>query len=136
MEQILLNLLGNAVKFTEKGTVRVECSAQPDMVMVRVIDSGIGIKAADLDRLLQPFRQIDSGITRKFEGTGLGLFICKKLVELLRGTIGVDSEWGQAAPSISLFLPPGTHRETDDPLYRRQRAEPLSGHLPLERQGL
>ena len=57
-------------------------------------DTGIGIKPEDMDKLFQPFRQIDTGLTRRHEGTGLGLSICQKLVQLLGGKIGVESEWG------------------------------------------
>ena len=60
-------------------------------------DTGIGIKPEDLDKLFQPFRQIDTGLTRQHEGTGLGLAICKRLVERLGGTITVESQWGEGS---------------------------------------
>nr|MDO8112773.1 ATP-binding protein [Candidatus Sigynarchaeota archaeon] len=97
VEQIILNLLSNAIKFTEKGKVRVECSMKEGKVLVRVIDTGIGIKKTDTDKLFKPFRQIDTNITRKYEGTGLGLSICKRLVELLGGNIDVESELGKGS---------------------------------------
>ncbi len=65
-----------------------------DDVIVKVIDTGIGIKAEDMETLFKSFRQIDSGISRKYEGTGLGLSISKKLVELMGGKIWVTSVWG------------------------------------------
>ena len=97
VEQILLNLLSNAIKFTDEGWVRVECWAGGGEVTVKVSDTGIGVKSEDMDRLFKPFRQIDSGITRRYEGTGLGLSICKKLVALLGGAIWVESEWGKGS---------------------------------------
>ena len=104
VEQILLNLLGNAVKFTEKGSVHTECRLREGEVLVRVADTGIGIKESDMDALFQPFRQIDAHIDRKYEGTGLGLSISRKLVELLGGKIRVESEWGKGSV-FSFTLP-------------------------------
>jgi signal transduction histidine kinase len=104
IEQILLNLIGNAIKFTEKGTVKVECEQEDGEVNIRVIDTGIGIKAEDMETIFQAFRQIDSGLTRKYEGTGLGLSICKRLVELMGGKIWVTSVWGSGS-TFSLSLP-------------------------------
>ncbi|HOZ49737.1 MAG TPA: ATP-binding protein [Candidatus Hydrogenedentes bacterium] len=93
-EQVLINLINNGVKFSEKGGVRVECVAQNGALVTRVTDTGIGIKAKDMDKLFQAFQQIDVGLTRSHEGTGLGLSICKRLVERLDGRIWVESEWG------------------------------------------
>ncbi len=109
VEQILLNLLSNAIKFTEEGCVRLECKRVEDNILTRVIDTGIGIKASDMDKIFKPFRQIDSGTTRKFEGTGLGLSICRKLAELLGGGIDVESEWGKG--STFTFVLPSRRKE-------------------------
>ncbi|HEY1108505.1 MAG TPA: PAS domain S-box protein, partial [Opitutaceae bacterium] len=108
IEQILLNLLSNAIKFTEHGAVTLEASLVPDFrrtpdeppssaVRLCVTDTGIGIKAGDLGKLFQPFRQIDSGLARSHDGTGLGLAICRRLAVLLGGTISVASEWGRGS---------------------------------------
>jgi PAS domain S-box-containing protein len=97
VEQILLNLLSNAVKFTDAGSIRIQCQLSGGNAVIRVIDHGIGIRSEDMDSLFKPFRQVDAGITRRYEGTGLGLSICKKLVEALDGTIGVESEWGKGS---------------------------------------
>ncbi len=106
MEQILINLLTNAVKFTEHGGVRLECRTEDDWLVIRVSDTGIGIKPDDLQTLFKPFKQIDTGITRQYEGTGLGLSICKRLVELLGGKIWVESEWGKGSTfAFALPLP-------------------------------
>jgi len=93
VEQILLNLVNNAIKFTEHGEVRVECRIQDGWLETRVRDTGLGIKPEDMDKLFQPFRQIDTGLARRHEGTGLGLSICQRLVQILGGKIGVESEW-------------------------------------------
>jgi PAS domain S-box-containing protein len=95
--QILLNLANNAVKFTEKGRVEIAVHADETQVHFSVTDTGIGIKDEQLDHLFQAFRQIDGSARRVFEGTGLGLYLCKKLVTLLGGTIGVQSEFGSGS---------------------------------------
>jgi PAS domain S-box-containing protein len=97
IEQVLINLLNNAVKFTEKGKVHLQCQIIDRNVMISVSDTGIGIKAENIPTLFQPFKQVDSGISRQYEGTGLGLSICKKLVELLGGEIRVESEPGKGS---------------------------------------
>ncbi len=104
VEQVLLNLLSNAIKFTEKGAVRISCDAEEDRIVVRVIDTGIGIKAEDLGAIFQSFRQIDSGLSRKHEGTGLGLSISKKIVELMGGRIWVTSTAGSGS-TFAFWLP-------------------------------
>ena len=95
LRQVLLNLAGNAVKFTERGTVRIELSRlEEGAVKISVVDSGIGITEEQLDRMFQRFTQADSSTTRRYGGTGLGLAISKTLVELMGGTIGVNSQPG------------------------------------------
>jgi PAS domain S-box-containing protein len=91
VEQILLNLLSNAVKFTELGEISVRCFLEVGSYVTTVTDTGIGIRDNDLESLFKPFRQIDTGLSRKYEGTGLGLSISKKMVELMGGSIRVKS---------------------------------------------
>jgi PAS domain S-box-containing protein len=97
VEQILINLLNNAVKFTERGEIHLETQIEDGWLVTHVKDTGIGIKSEDLPTLFTPFTQIDIGISRQYEGTGLGLSICKRIVELLGGRIWVESQWGKGS---------------------------------------
>ena len=116
VEQVLLNLLNNAIKFTERGArharggnrawhtspLRTPQSAFP------VTDTGIGIKPEDMEKIFQPFRQIDSGLTRQHDGTGLGLTICRHLANLMGGEISAKSLWGEG--SVFTFVLPLKHK--------------------------
>ena len=97
VEQILINLLSNSVKFTEKGYVNLNAVVNSDNINVEVVDTGIGIEEKNIPKLFNPFQQLDTGTTRKYEGTGLGLSICKKLLELMGGRIYVQSEFGKGS---------------------------------------
>jgi PAS domain S-box-containing protein len=99
LRQVLLNLGGNAVKFTQKGEVSIECKVshkdeQGVMVRCEVRDTGVGIPASRVNALFKAFTQVDASTTRRFGGTGLGLSIAKRLVELMGGEVGVSSEEG------------------------------------------
>jgi signal transduction histidine kinase/DNA-binding response OmpR family regulator len=102
LRQILVNLLGNAVKFTEHGEVMMQVSRQEDTpeavgVRVSVTDTGPGISPDGQERLFKAFSQVDTSATRQHGGTGLGLAICKKLVELMGGHIGTESALGEGS---------------------------------------
>ena len=99
LKQILLNFCSNAIKFTPRGSVALEVRYFPDRPSIRfsVVDTGIGMTPAQLDRLFQPFVQADVSTTRKFGGTGLGLYISRQLASLLGGEITVESEPNQGS---------------------------------------
>ncbi|HEU4720179.1 MAG TPA: HAMP domain-containing sensor histidine kinase [Gemmatimonadaceae bacterium] len=102
--QILVNLLGNAVKFTDRGTVSLRLSRSSTAVRIDVEDTGIGIPADELPRLFRPFAQVDTGLTRRHGGTGLGLYISRRLSTMLGGHIEVASEPGVGS-TFSVVLP-------------------------------
>lgn len=109
LQQILLNLLGNALKFTEHGSVSLAVSrnnthAQRPDLRFEVSDTGIGIPADRLEHIFDRFTQVDSGDSRKYGGTGLGLSICKQLTQLMEGTIQVASELGKGS-TFTVVLP-------------------------------
>lgn len=97
---ILINLLGNAIKFTQGGRVRVKAYHQPQQIYISVADTGIGISQEQQVAIFDPFRQADSGTTRKFQGSGLGLSITRQLCELMGGKIRVESELGVGSKFI------------------------------------
>ncbi len=123
MRQILGNLLNNAVKFTERGHVSVSVSAihlngRQCVLRVAVQDTGIGIPPESRTRLFQAFRQADSSMTRRYGGTGLGLVICRKLLELMGGSIGFESEPGKGT-TFHFVVPMEIEAETETGLEKR-----------------
>lgn len=104
LRQILINLVGNAVKFTARGSVTLRATSVPDpnhpgahRFRVSIADTGIGIPADRMDQLFKPFSQTDASMARQYGGTGLGLAICRRLVEAMGGSIGVTSEPGKGS---------------------------------------
>jgi PAS domain S-box-containing protein len=91
LQQILANLVGNAIKFTEQGEVSIHVSAEEDHIVFRVRDSGLGISVEDQAKLFKPFSQSDSSISRKFGGTGLGLMLAKRFANALGGDVKIES---------------------------------------------
>lgn len=119
LNQVLLNLVGNALKFTPKGSVLIECRASGPLnigdtqcIRINVKDTGIGIEQQFIDRLFDKFSQEDKSVTRKYGGTGLGMSICKQLIELMNGTIRVHSRKGEGTEMI-LTIPFDRGRESD-----------------------
>jgi polar amino acid transport system substrate-binding protein len=104
VQQIMLNLINNALKFTDSGDVVIEYSRDQHFVKLVVADTGMGIDKDDLSKLFTPFFQVENSLTRTNKGSGLGLSICKKLVELLYGKITVDSELGKGS-RFTVILP-------------------------------
>jgi signal transduction histidine kinase len=110
VEQVLMNLLNNAIKFTEQGEIKLTAGILSGEVQIAVSDTGLGIRPEDLEKLFQPFRQLDTGLMRRHEGTGLGLAICQRLLDRLGGTIAVESEYGSGS-TFRVTLP-GEGQET------------------------
>ncbi len=110
IKQILINILNNAIKFTEKGYVRTYITGKPgkdadeELLIFHVEDTGCGIREEDLGKIFEDFRQVDSKRNRSAEGTGLGLAIVKHLVELMEGTIEVESTYGKGT-TVTITIP-------------------------------
>jgi signal transduction histidine kinase len=113
LTQVLLNLVGNAIKFTDQGEVVIKASAANGSFEVAVRDTGPGISAADQAKLFQEFQQADDSITRKKGGTGLGLAISKRIIEVHGGRIWVESVVGQG--STFCFMLPVTVKQQAKP---------------------
>ncbi|WP_333612779.1 sensor histidine kinase, partial [Brevundimonas bullata] len=125
LKQVMLNLISNAVKFTpEGGAVTVTVAPHDaDHVRVSVTDTGIGINAADLDRLAQPFEQVEGQHSKTTQGTGLGLALTKSLIELHRGQMTIESEPGQGTTvwfDIPIRAPEGAMAPVGTPAQRVQ----------------
>ena len=107
LKVVIKNLIGNATKFTEKGSITVNAYGCGSGIEIDVIDTGVGIPADELPIIFEPFRQLESAKTRRFGGTGLGLHIVKRLLELLGGRITVESEVGHGS-TFRVWMP--THQ--------------------------
>jgi signal transduction histidine kinase len=105
IKQILINILGNAIKFTETGCVHFSISSQkPDGITFVIVDTGIGIPASKMERLYEKFDQGDPMLSRRFPGTGLGLAIVRSLVDLMKGTIHIESATDKGT-TVTICLP-------------------------------
>ncbi len=131
MKQILINLLNNAVKFTPKQgkvTLKVEGDLENKLISFSVIDTGIGIAQEDMNQLFQSFVQIESSLSRRYEGTGLGLALVRRIVELHGGSVAVESEvgkgsefkvtlpWKRSQPGMKLPTPEVKAKESTKPI--------------------
>ncbi len=144
LQQILFNLLGNAIKFTQQGEITITGKRNDGMIEISIIDEGVGIPKDKIDDIFMTFYQVDSGMTREKGGTGLGLSITKKLVELQGGQIFVESEVGKGS-KLTFTLPisdsdtiktkssgknihSGIQYQIDDAQKRKRPAESVNGH--------
>ena len=124
LTQVLMNLVSNAIKFTEAGSVSIRAKVEDGSFLVAVTDTGVGIAPEDRERIFEEFQQVDSSSTRKKGGTGLGLAIARRIVELHGGRIWVRIDPG---PRLDLRLHPAAHRRPAggrgvtrrDPMMRR-----------------
>ncbi len=114
MRQILINLVGNAIKFTQSGSVRVRVGLSDAKLVIDVVDTGIGMTAEQIGRMFQPFTQADASTTRRFGGTGLGLAISRRMAELLGGDISVSLDPGRGQPLPGLARPWAARRSRVD----------------------
>jgi signal transduction histidine kinase/CheY-like chemotaxis protein len=124
VRQILLNLLSNASKFTERGTITLSVERQEaeNWLLFRVKDTGIGMTPEQLSRLFQPFTQADATVTRKYGGTGLGLTITRRFAELMGGTVEVDSEPG-VGTTFTVRLPAQIQDSRSEKIAAPERAD-------------
>ena len=106
VKQILLNLLSNALKFTHQGSITISArrNVKDRTMALSVVDTGIGIAPADQGRIFEDFRQLDNSPTRAYGGTGLGLSICRRLAQMLDGSITLRSQVGKGS-TFTLVLP-------------------------------
>jgi len=128
--QVLLNVLSNAIKFTAHGHVSLSASVRGDQLAFRISDTGIGMTAAQLGELFNPFQQADASSTRKFGGTGLGLAISKRILELMQGNIEVRSQ-PDIGTTVDILLPyisaPAEAEKETSPARPAIAAKPLQG---------
>ncbi|MCA9340486.1 MAG: HAMP domain-containing histidine kinase, partial [Candidatus Saccharibacteria bacterium] len=110
LHEVLSNLIENAIKYTPAGEVLIEIKGDEERVVVSITDSGIGIPTEDIPHLFQKFYRVDNSDTREIGGTGLGLYLCRRLVETMGGRIWVESEYKKGS-TFSIELPRITHTE-------------------------
>jgi PAS domain S-box-containing protein len=138
VRQVLFNLLGNALKFTERGRVTLHAGTAPigqglTSVTISVADTGIGLSEAQRERLFQPFAQADSSTTRRFGGTGLGLSIVRRLAQLMKGDISVESQQGAGSTFTVRFTLRAA--PADSPLNTTLRSAPRPIRAAAARRG-
>lgn len=127
ISQVLINLLDNALKFTNDGSICLGCMYKEHKLVLTITDTGIGIPENRLQTVFMPFKQIDSSFTRRYKGTGLGLAICKRLITGMGGEISVTSELGKGSTfTVSLPLEKSSESTTEEDIYTENES---SGEL-------
>lgn len=117
IRQIVNNLLNNAIKFTNKGFIKFQYNIEQNNLKINISDSGIGINKEHIENIFKPFRQSDEGISRKYEGTGLGLAIVKSLVDLMNGSIKLNTEINKGTEvKLSIPIDDDINQETINPI--------------------
>ncbi len=114
LQEVLSNLIGNAIKYTKEGSVTVDVTADNDHVFISVKDTGIGIPAEDIPHLFQKFYRVDNTDTREIGGTGLGLYLARRLVETMRGRLNLESEYGKGS-TFTVELPRISREQAEQP---------------------
>lgn len=109
--KIISNILSNAIKYTNKGEIKITSDFRDGNIVVQINDTGIGISADNLSKIFEPFRQESEGFNRKYEGTGLGLTLTKKFVELLEGNLDIDSRVGKGT-TVTITIPARESKES------------------------
>ena len=122
IERILMNLLRNAIKFTESGSITVRVKTKPNFIIVEVEDTGIGIPRDHLPLIFKRFQQVDTSSTRRYEGTGLGLTIVKESIDLMKGSITVQSEEGKGTRFV-IHLPDNLEKLAPESFVERRMDE-------------
>jgi signal transduction histidine kinase/DNA-binding response OmpR family regulator/HAMP domain-containing protein len=128
IRQIIVNLLSNAAKFTEKGEINIRVREHNGLISFSVKDSGIGIEKKNFNLVFEEFQQVDNSSTRKYKGTGLGLPIARKLARLLGGDLTVDSEYGKGS-TFTLTIPPSQPQQSQS---GEQKIAPKKPELKMQ----
>ncbi|MEA5581353.1 sensor histidine kinase [Nodularia harveyana UHCC-0300] len=135
LKQVLINVIGNATKFTDEGSIRISTAisynlGQPSQVIVSVTDTGLGIEPAQQHKLFRPFVMLDGGATRKVQGTGLGLAISRNLIELMGGSITLESAGINQGTTVNMILPmidSALLTSADTVVVKQMKSYPLPG---------
>lgn len=124
LQQILFNLIGNAIKFTNKGSIQVNAKAENKEIKIMVSDTGIGIPKDNFESIFKSFEQVDGSTSREYSGTGLGLSVTKKLVELHGGCIKVESKVGEGS-TFTFSLPISTSKRTEILTFEKENTHEI-----------
>jgi signal transduction histidine kinase len=126
MQEVLTNLFDNAIKYTETGKVTIGITGDDRVVQMQIKDTGQGIPKEDIDHLFEKFYRVDNSATRAIGGTGLGLFICKKIVEMYNGRVWVESQPGEGS-TFYINLPRVSSQKATEMLATQNVSNSVSG---------